>query len=106
MKNTFFALCFLCFSGAAFGQAMGAAASSIDSEPQVYEFRTHQGFATVQTMAEQRNILGASGYTQAHGVIPLREVATPSRVMPLGDAARLLKKEHTTAKKAEIVWNN
>ena len=106
MKTTLFALCFLCFTGAAFGQATVAASSSIDSEPQVYDFRSHQGRASQQTMGQEQNLLGASGYSQAHGVIPLWEVATPSRVVPLGDAARLLKKEHATAKKADIVWNN
>ena len=43
---------------------------------------------------------------QAHGVRPLWEVATPAYVVPLGDSARMLKKEHMSAKKAEIVWNN
>jgi hypothetical protein len=106
MKTTFFALCFLCFTGAAFGQASIAATSSIDSQPQVYEFRSHQGRASQQGMGQEQNLLGVAGYSQAHGVIPLWEVITPSRVTPLGDAARLLKKEHATAKKADIVWNN
>ena len=43
---------------------------------------------------------------QAHGVRPLWEVAKPSEPVPLGDAARLLRKEHAAAKKADIVWNN
>jgi hypothetical protein len=106
MKTTLFAFCFLCFTGAAFGQATAATTSSIDSEPQVYEFRSHQGRASQQGMGQEQNLLGVAGYTQAHGVIPLWEVATPSHVMPLGDAARLLKKEHATAKKADTVWNN
>jgi|ERR1700674_1819434 hypothetical protein len=105
MKTTLFALCFVCFTGAAFGQA-AVANSSIDSEPQVYAFRIHQGHASQQAMGQEQNLLGASGYSQAHGVIPLGEVATPSRVMPLGDAARLLKKEHAMAKKTDILWNN
>jgi len=105
MKTTLLALCFVCFTGAAFGQAT-VANSSIDSEPQVYAFRNHQGHASQQVMGQEQNLLGASGYSQAHGVIPLGEVATPSGVMPLGDAARLLKKEHAMAKKADILWNN
>jgi len=33
-------------------------------------------------------------------------VAIPSHVVPLGDSARMLRKEHAGAKKADIVWNN
>src|ERR1700730_15828592 len=101
MKTTLFALCFFCFTGAAFGQVTAAATSSIDSEPQVYVFRSHQGLASQQAMRQEQNLLGAAGYSQAVGVIPLWEVETPSRVTPLGDAARVLKKEHATAKKAD-----
>jgi hypothetical protein len=43
---------------------------------------------------------------QAHGVRPLWEVAQPAYVTPLGDSARLLRQEHMSAKKAEIVWTN
>jgi len=43
---------------------------------------------------------------QAHGVRPLWEVATPAYVVPLGDSARMLKKEHLDAKKAVVVWTN
>ncbi len=72
----------------------------------VYDFRSHAGHASQQSMGQEQNLFTTSGNVQAHGVRPLWEVAKPSYTMPLGDAARLLRKEHATAKKADIVWNN
>lgn len=57
-------------------------------------------------MGQAQDIMEQSINVQAHGVRPLWEVATPAYIVPLGDSARLLKKEHMFAKKAEIVWNN
>jgi len=57
-------------------------------------------------LGRHQNIMEQSTNVQAHGVRPLWEVATPAYVVPLGDSARMLKKEHLSAKKAEIVWNN
>jgi hypothetical protein len=105
MKTTVFALCFLCATAAAFGQSV-AGGSALSSEPVIVEFVSHPGHAFQQTMGSEQNLLGQSANVQAHGVRPLWEVATPSYVVPLGDSARLLKKEHATAKKADIVWTN
>jgi hypothetical protein len=96
----------LCFAGMAFGQAGGATSSGISAEPTVYEFQSHVGHAAQQGMGQVQDIMEASTNVQAHGVRPLWEVATPAYVVPLGDSARMLRKEHVDAKKAEIVWNN
>jgi hypothetical protein len=103
------ALCVLglfCFAGAAFGQAVAGSGAGLSAEPIVYEFQSHAGHATQQGMGVQQDIMETSSNVQAHGVRPLWEVATPAYVTPLGDSARLLKQEHMSAKKAEIVWSN
>ncbi len=106
MKTTLCVFCILCFAGAAFGQAGGAVGSGISAEPIVYEFQSHPGRALQQGMGQHQDIMEQSLNVQAHGVRPLWEVATPAYVTPLGDSARMLKQEHASAKKAEIVWNN
>ncbi len=103
MKTMLFVLCFFCAT-AAFGQTVGAGA--VSAEPVITEFRSHAGRASQQPMGTEQNLLGQSGFTSAHGERPLWEVATPSQVTPLGDSARVLKKAHEAAKKADIVWNN
>jgi hypothetical protein len=105
MKITLCLLGVLCFAGMAFGQA-ATAASGMSAEPIIYEFQSHAGHAAQQGMGQAQNIMEQSINVQAHGVRPLWEVATPAYVVPLGDSARLLRKEHMFAKKAEIFWNN
>jgi len=104
MKTTLFVLCFFCAT-AAFGQAVGSAAL-LSAEPVVAQFCSHPARASQQPMGMEQNLLGQSGFTYAHGERPLWEVASPSQVTPLGDSARVLKRAHETAKKADIVWNN
>jgi|SRR5450755_3468907 hypothetical protein len=106
MKITLCVLGILCFAGMAFGQAGGSTGSGISAEPVVYEFQSHTGHASQQGMGQSQDIREQSINVQAHGVRPLWEVGTLAYVAPLGDSARLLRKEHMSAKKAEIVWNN
>ena len=94
MKTTLLVLSFLCFAGAAFGQA-SVGGVGISAEPVVYEFRSHAGHASQMELGRHQNIMEQSTNVQAHGVRPLWEVATPAYVVPLGDSARMLKKEHT-----------
>lgn len=101
MKTALFAFCFLCAT-AAFGQS----ASVLSNEVQVLQLSSHPRTANQQPQAIEHNLLERSSYTLAQGERPLWEVAPPSHVTPLGDIARMLKKEHDTAKKAEIVWVN
>ena len=105
MKITVVVLSFLFVTGAAFGQAAGTA-GGMSAEPVIYEFQSHAGHASAQGMGLEQNLLISSVNVQAHGVRPLWEVAKPSQPVPLGDTARLLRKEHAAAKKADIVWNN
>ena len=103
MKMTLCVLVFVCLAGAAFGQVGGA---GISAEPVVYEFTSHQGHAYQTDMGQQQQIMEHFENVQAHGVRPLWEFGSPVKVVPLGDSARILKQEHMSAKKAEIVWNN
>jgi hypothetical protein len=105
MKMALCGLVFVCLAGAAFGQASSGAVG-LNAEPVVYEFSSHQGHAAQMDMGQQQEIMEHYSHVEAHGTRPLWEFATPAFVTPLGDSARLLRKEHMGAKKAEIVWNN
>jgi hypothetical protein len=106
MKTTVLALCFLC-ALAAFGQsAANGVYGSLSSQPVVIEFPSHVEHASPQPMAPQQSLLISSAYIHARGERPLWEVAPATYSLPLGDAARLLRKEHAAAKKAKIIWEN
>jgi hypothetical protein len=105
MKTTLFVLCLLLCATAAFGQNVGNGAL-LRNEPVIVEFTSHAGHASQQPMGTVQNLLGQSGATSARGERPLWEVVKPAPVTPLGDSARMLKKAHDSAKKADIVWNN
>jgi hypothetical protein len=105
MKVTLCALVLVFLAGAAFGQS-GIATSGLSAEPVVYEFQSHAARASQTEMGQHQEIMEHFTNVSAHGVRPLWEVAKPAYVVPLGDSARMLRKEHMFAKKAEIVWNN
>ena len=105
MKVALCVLGFFALAGAAFGQA-SIGGSGLSAQPVIYEFASHETRAQQQGMGVTQDIMEQSINVTAHGVRPLWEVHVPSSAVPLGDSARLLKKEHIYAKKAEIVWNN
>ncbi len=104
MKTTVFVLCFLCAT-VALGQS-GSLGSALNATPSVLEFQAHEAQAIQHPMGHEQSLLETSTYTWAQGERPLWEVFTASRPTPLGDSARMLKKEHDAAKKAEIIWSN
>jgi hypothetical protein len=104
MKTTFFGLCFLSAT-LSFGQS-SVGLTSLINEPQAISFYTHPGHASQQTMSREQSLLEKSNIVSAQGERPLWEVAPKSHAVPLGDVARALRKEHETAKKAEITWQN
>jgi hypothetical protein len=104
MKTTLLVLCFFCAT-AAFGQS-AAGVSVLNSQPQMVSFASHSQHASQQPMSPEENLLAGSGYSHAQGVRPLWEMAPVSNPVPLGDTARSLRKEHATAKKAQVVWDN
>ncbi|HEV2713632.1 MAG TPA: hypothetical protein VGU64_00110 [Terriglobales bacterium] len=104
MKTTLFVLCLLCATGA-FAQA-GLQGSVLSSEPSVFRMPSHVEHAFQQAMTQGQSLLEASGSSYARGEKPLWEFAPQTAPTPLGDSARVLRKEHDAAPKAAIVWNN
>jgi hypothetical protein len=103
MKTTLFVLCLICAT-AALGQSVGA--SSISNQPQMVQFYSHPEHAAQLPMAQEQSLLIPSAYTHARGERPLWEFAPAWLDVPLGDTARLLRKEHAAAKKSDTVWVN
>ena len=99
MKTTLlFLFCVLCTVGA-FAQSAVTPSAMVDT----YQSPDHAQQATPHAMAQERSLLGASSsFSIAHGERPLWEVAPVVHEMPLGDVARLQRKEHATAKKANV----
>jgi hypothetical protein len=90
---------------AALGQAT-AGVTAFSNEPVAIMMQTHERHASQQSMSREQNLLGSSSFSYGKGERPLWEVAPNSNPVPLGDVARALRKQHETAKKAEIVWQN
>ncbi|MGB9073845.1 MAG: hypothetical protein WCC22_14495 [Terriglobales bacterium] len=101
MKTLFVLLCLL-LTTAAFGQAIGYA-SVVSNQPVVIQIPSHPLHAAREPMAQEQSLIAGPAYISAQGERPLWEVARIPDTMPLGDVARLLRKQHATAKKATIV---
>jgi len=78
----------------------------LSSQVQVLELPSHPQHASQQPPPTEQSLFEQSINTYARGERPLWEVTPPVKVVPLGDIARMLKKEHAIAKKAEFVWEN
>jgi hypothetical protein len=101
MKTMVFVL-FLLGANVALAQSYG---NVLNNQPQFVQFYTHAEHASTQPLATPQYILGNSSATSAHGVRPLWEFPVAEAV-PLGDVARLLRKQHELAKKAEKVFSD
>jgi len=102
MKTALFVLCFL---GAtlALGQSVGSSAGSAPVANSV-QMPSHAERASQQSLAQEQNLLEHSNYFFAQGERPLWEVQQESKshAVPLGDIARMLRKDHELVKKADI----
>jgi hypothetical protein len=106
MKTTFLLLgLYLLAAASAHGQSVYGG-TGVNTQPQIFQFQAHTLRAAQTPMGQSENLLGDSGYSYGQGERPLWEFASPSKVVPLGDSARMLKREHTIPKKADIVWQN
>jgi hypothetical protein len=101
MKITLLALCFLCTTS-----ALGQMGATLSNEVQVYDVPSHPQQATHRPMGTRQDLREGSDVVEARGERPLWEVAPKTKVVPLGDIARMLRKQHETAPKAEIIWEN
>jgi len=104
MKTTLFVLCLFCAAGA-FAQG-GIQGSVLSNEVSIFHMPSHVEHASRQSVTQGQSLLEASGSSYARGEKPLWEVAPQTAVVPLGDTARALRKQHAETKKATIVWNN
>jgi len=105
MKTAFFAFCLLCAT-AAVAQSVGGAALSAATLSNTVQMTSHDQHASQHPLAEEKNLLEHFAYVYAQGERPLWELGTVPQTAPLGDVARMVRKEHKTAKKAATVWNN
>jgi hypothetical protein len=104
MKNFFFlfVVCSFC-AASALAQAGGGSANV---QPHALAMPSHTLRASQTALSTTQNLLERSGSTSARGERPLWEVMQLAPEAPLGDAARALKAEHASAKKARVVWSN
>jgi hypothetical protein len=103
MKHLFFlfVVCVVCAAG-----ANAQVSGSISSQAQPWTISGNPQHATQTDMATPYSLMERSGTVSAHGERPLWEFAIEAPVVPLGDSARELRKEHAAAKKAAKVWTN
>jgi hypothetical protein len=101
MKKLLFVL--LLFSAsAAFGQY---SVNHLENQPNVFHPAEHPATAFYSHLAGERSIVGGGGTDYARGDRPASDFPQMA-VVPLGDAARELKKQHAQVKKARIIWEN
>jgi hypothetical protein len=102
MKTALFVLCFL-GATVALGQSVGG---SVGSAPVSSSFQmpNHAEHASQTPLAEGQSLLEHSNFYYAQGELPLWEVQSlsKSREVPLGDIARMYRKDHELVKKADI----
>ncbi len=103
MKDLFFlfVVCCLCAVGAN-AQVGGA----MNSQAHALVMSGNPQHASQAAMSQGHSLMERSGTVSAHGERPLWEVMPEATVVPLGDSARVLRKEHVGAKKAVRVWSN
>jgi len=102
MKKILFLLCLLS-AAAAFAQNNGV--TSVNNQPQVYQFQSHPGRAAYAPMSQEQSIFAATSYTLAQGERPASDFAH-AEAPSLGAVARELRKQHAQLKKSPVVWIN
>jgi hypothetical protein len=106
MKTLLFVSALVLFgASSALGQAT-VSTYVLSNEPVKIHPLSHPEHASQRPLAAVQSLLENSNYFYAVGKRPLWEVAPKRQEMPLGDVARLLRKEHETAKKATVVMEN
>jgi hypothetical protein len=91
MKTLLCAVCFLgCLSTTA---AFSQSAAVLSSNPQPMQMAEHSEHASQHAMAQETTLLDTSAYAYAKGEVPLSELGSIPREIPLGDVARALRKQ-------------
>jgi len=86
--------------------ATGQVAGRVNAEPHAFVIPSHPQRATQMAMATPQSLVQHSSSMSAKGERPLWELMPEAPIVPLGDTARTLRKEHLAAKKAVVVWTN
>jgi hypothetical protein len=102
MKNVVFVLCLLCAT-AAFAQYGGP--STLNSSGISSQVASHPAHASYVAMSQEQSVLSSASYSSDHGDRPASDFPQQEAV-PLGTAARELKRQHAELKKSRYVWVN
>jgi hypothetical protein len=89
-----------CIFGATAAFAQGAAA--ISNEPVPIRVNSHEKHATQMALESEKSLLISSRPVSARGERPLWELMPPPEEVSLGQAARLLRKQHADDKKSKV----
>jgi hypothetical protein len=102
MKTTIFVLCFFCAAA-----ACAQSANVLSGTPQPLQMFDHPQHASEHAMAPETTLFSASSpYSYAKGEVPLVELGSLEYQTPLGDVARVYRKEHIAVPKAAKVSEN
>jgi hypothetical protein len=104
MKNLVFL--FVVWVFCAMGTMAQVSGSAVSGQAHPLVMSGNPQRASQAALAVEHNLMERSGATYAKGERPLWEVMPEAPVVPLGDSARALRKEHAAAKKAVRVWSN
>lgn len=105
MKTALLSTMIVLWGSAAFGQA-STGVSALSGQPQPLVFESHPAHASRTPMASDQDQNGGAIIIYEQGERPLWEVATPKQEISLGEAARALREEHSSVKKAVRSWQN
>lgn len=104
MKTAVLVLCVFC-AVVTWGQAIGGGAV-LNNQPQVLRMGGHSEHASAQNLGREQSLLPKTGFAYGKGERPLWEVGTLPTSIPMGDVARMLRKQHDSAPKAVVIWEN
>jgi len=82
------------------------ARSAVNAQTQMLVLPDYSQHASQTGMAPSHDLMERSASWSAHGERPLWEFMPEPQVTPLGDSARVIRKEHAAAKRAVVVWKN
>jgi len=103
MKTIFLISLLLLLGVGAFGQCCQSSMAA-PAMTSAWTAPDHSQRAMRHGLATEYDLREIGGVTMARGELPAWEVMSPAEETPLGDVARDYRKEHETAKKARIVW--
>lgn len=87
--------------------ALAQSAASSPTLATTIQPANHAERAYAQPLAQEQSLFTTNSITIAQGEMPLAEVPLPVvHVVPLGDLARMQRKEHALDKKAERTWTD